>query len=78
VLIYVHASRAVFTIERTGFFAQFRRLSRDPSHKVALLGDTEELGISHQYVEVLGRQHQVNVRNFRNEAAALRWLRGDH
>lgn len=78
VLIFVHSSKALFTIERTGFFTQFARLSRDPSHKVALLGDTEELGISHQYVEMLGRQHRINVKNFDHEAAALRWLRGDH
>ena len=78
VLIFVHSSKAVFTIERTGFFTQFKQLSRDPLHKVALLGDTEELGISHQYVEVLGRQHRINVKNFEHETAALRWLRCDH
>lgn len=78
VLIYVHSSKAVFTIDRTDFFAHFKPLSRDPSHKVALLGDTEELGVSHEYVEMLGRQRQINVRNFRDEAAALRWLRADH
>src|SRR6266700_2899325 len=38
VLICVHASNPVFTVERSGFLAYFRKLSADPSHKIALLG----------------------------------------
>ena len=61
VLICVISSNPVFTVERSGFLAYFRRLATDPSHKIALLGDSEELGISHQYIELIGRQHGVNV-----------------
>ena len=74
VLICVHSSNPVFTVERSGFLAYFRKLSSDPSHKIALLGDSEELGISHQYIELIGRQHGVNVQSFRDEASAVKWF----
>ena len=77
VLICVHSSNPVFTVERSGFLAYFRKLSVDPSHKIALLGDSEELGISHQYIELIGRQHGVNVQSFRDEAAAVKWFKAD-
>ncbi len=51
VLMSVRSSNPVFTVERSGFLAYFKKLSADPSHKIALLGDSEELGISHQYIE---------------------------
>jgi len=76
VLICVHSSNPVFTVERSGFLAYFRRLATDPSHKIALLGDSEELGISHQYIELIGRQHGVNVQSFRDEGSALKWFNG--
>lgn len=74
VLISVRSSNPVFTVERSGFLAYFRKLSEDPSHKIALLGDSEELGISHQYIELIARQLGVKVRSFRDEAAALQWF----
>jgi hypothetical protein len=76
VLICVHASNPVFTVERSGFLAYFRKLSADPSHKIALLGDSEELGISHQYIELIGRQHGINVQSFRDEGSAVKWFNG--
>jgi hypothetical protein len=75
VLMSVHSSNPVFTVERSGFLAYFRKLAEDPEHRIALLGDSEELGISHQYVELIGRQHGVKVQSFRDEAAALQWIR---
>lgn len=75
ILMSVRSSNPVFTVERSGFLAYFRNLAKDPEHRIALLGDSEELGISHQYVELIGRQHGVNVQSFRDEAAALRWIR---
>ncbi len=44
VLICVHSSNPVFTVERSGFLAYFRRLATDPSHKIALLGDSAVSG----------------------------------
>ena len=77
VLICVHSSNPVFTVERSGFLAYFKKLSVDPSHKIALLGDSEELGISHQYIELIGRQHGVNVQSFRDETAAVKWFKAE-
>jgi hypothetical protein len=74
VLISVCSSNPVFTVERSGFLAYFKKLSADPSHKIALLGDSEELGISHQYIELIARQQGVKVQSFRDEAAALQWF----
>jgi len=77
VLISVRSSNPVFTVERSGFLAYFRKLSADPSHKIALLGDSEELGISHQYIELIAQQQGVKVQSFRDEAAALQWLNAE-
>ena len=77
VLISVRSSNPVFTVERSGFLAYFRKLSADPSHKIALLGDSEELGISHQYIELIGRQQGVKVQSFRNEATAIQWFKAE-
>ena len=75
ILICVRSSSPVFTVERSGFFSHFRNVSADPSHKIALVADTEELGYSHQYIEQLGQRQGINVRNFRNERSALAWLK---
>jgi len=75
ILMSVRSSNPVFTVERSCFLAYFKKLAEDPDHRIALLGDSEELGISHQYFELIGRQHGVNVQSFREEAAALQWIR---
>jgi len=75
VLMSVRSSNPIFTVERSGFLAYFKKLAENPAHRIALLGDSEELGISHQYVELIGRQHGVNVQSFRDEGAALQWIR---
>lgn len=75
ILMSVRSSNPVFTVERSGFLAYFKKVSENPEHRIALLGDSEELGISHQYVELIGRQHGVNVQSFREEVAALQWIR---
>jgi hypothetical protein len=75
ILMSVRSSNPVFTVERSGFLTYFQKLAGDPEHRIALLGDSEELGISHQYFELIGRQHGVNVQSFRDEAAALQWIR---
>ncbi|HLX79236.1 MAG TPA: hypothetical protein VKS43_01500 [Burkholderiales bacterium] len=77
ILMSVHASSPLFAVERSGFLARFKSLSGDPSHKIALVGDTEELGFSHQYIEALGRQQGMNVRNFRDERSGVAWFTAD-
>ena len=74
ILISVHASSPLFTLARAGFFAHFKGVSGDPAHKIVLVGDTDELGQSHQYLESLARQQGVNVRQFRDEPSVLEWF----
>jgi hypothetical protein len=75
ILISVHSSSPLFAVGRTGFLTRFRDVSANPSHRIALVADTEELSVSHQYVEALGRQQGINVRNFRDEVSGAVWCR---
>jgi hypothetical protein len=76
VLISVHRSNPEFRVGRYDLFSYFA-FARSSAAKIALLGDSEEVRIAHQYVESLARQRDVNLRTFRTEANALRWLRAD-
>jgi hypothetical protein len=73
VLISVRCSKSVFTVEKYGLFSYFDRAS-ESSLKIALLGDSDELRIAHQYIESLALQRGVDLRAFRDEGAALKWL----
>jgi hypothetical protein len=75
VLISVHASSPLFTVDRSGFLTEFVGVGSDPAHKIALVADSEELDYSHEYLELLGQRHGLNVRHFRSETSALDWLR---
>lgn len=74
ILISVHSSSPLFTVDRSGFFAEFGLLGA-PDRRVALVADSEELRLSHEYFELLAQQGGFNVRHFRGEATALEWLR---
>lgn len=74
ILISVRSSKPVFTVEKYGLFSYFDR-ALESSLKIALLGDSDELRIAHQYIESLAQQRGVNLRGFRDEGAALKWLR---
>ena len=75
VLLHVRLSKPLFTIERHGVLWTFKKLASDPGHRIALLGDTVELGISHDYVSLLGRQQGINLHSFQHEAEAVSWLK---
>lgn len=74
VLISEHASSPLFTVDRSGFFKEFTSFGGDPEFRIALVADSEELEYSHQYLELVGQQHGINVRHFRSDPAALEWL----
>jgi hypothetical protein len=75
VLLDIRSSKPLFhDPERLRLFDYFRELSFDKSCRTALLGDTKELCISHEYLALLAQQRAFNVRSFRDRAAALRWL----
>jgi hypothetical protein len=73
-LISVHSSSPLFTVERSGFFAEFAILDDDPERKIALVADNDELDYSHEYFALLAQHQGMNVRHFRSEDAALEWL----
>jgi hypothetical protein len=75
VLISVHSSSSLFTVDRSGFFAEFALLDSDADRKIALVADSEELDYSHEYFALLAQHQGMNVRHFRSETAALDWLR---
>jgi len=74
VLILVRASKPIFQIVAHGLMECFEELSATTPGQIALVGDTRDLHLSHQYIEVIARQRGLNVRSFRDEAAALAWL----
>jgi 6-phosphogluconolactonase (cycloisomerase 2 family) len=71
----VRSSKTLFTVERYGVLETFKRLASDPAHRIALLGDTVELGMSHDYVALLARQQGITLRNFQNESQAIEWVK---
>jgi len=74
-LIRIAASKSMFRLERPGLIESFRDVACSPWHKVALLADTMDLRVSHEYLELIARQHALNVRSFRSAEEALKWLR---
>jgi hypothetical protein len=74
ILIQVRSSRPVYHVEQNGFIEPLMGLAQRPAHQVALLGDTIDLHISHQYLEFVALQRGLNVRTFRTELAALQWF----
>lgn len=77
VLILVRDSAPLFKVEQYGISALFKRMAGNRSYRVALLGDSEELRVSHEYIVLLANQHGANVASFRSEPDAVRWLRGE-
>jgi len=75
VLVHVRLSNPLFTVERHGVLGSFKKIGSDPAHRIALLGDTLELGMSHDYVSLLGRQQGINLRSFHTEGEAVGWLK---
>src|SRR6266436_9439444 len=74
ILISVRSSKPIFQFERHGLIEYLRKLAATSSRRIALLGDSAELRLSHEYVELIARQHGLNVRSFLDETAAYRWF----
>jgi hypothetical protein len=70
----VRTSKPLFHVERGGLIEHLRQIARAPQHRIALLADTPDLQASHEYLELIARQHGVRVRSFRGEAEALAWF----
>ena len=76
ILLCVRNSKPVFTVERYGF-SRYLDIAFKSKYKTALIGDTRELRIAHQYIATLARLRGVNVRAFPEETAAIGWLTAD-
>jgi hypothetical protein len=74
ILISVRSSKPIFQFERHGLIEYFRALAAASLPRIALVGDSAELRLSHEYVELIARQHGLNVRSFPDETAAYRWF----
>jgi hypothetical protein len=73
ILIRVRNSVPIFTIERFGF-SQYLDLVFKSKYKIALVADTPELRIAHQYIATIARMRGVKLRTFSDEASAVGWL----
>ena len=73
ILIYVRNSKAIFTVERYEF-SRYMELAFKTAYRIALMGDSWELRVAHQYVATLSRLRGVKLQTFLDEAAALEWL----
>ena len=74
VLICVRNSAPIFTVERYGF-SHYLDLVFESNYKIALVGDSLELRIAHQYIATMARMRGVKLRAFAEETAAIYWLR---
>jgi hypothetical protein len=75
VVLVVRRSRPAFKPEDYGLTSYIKDLVT-PACQVAMVADTEELHSAHEYIEMIARQQGINARAFRDEGAALRWMRG--
>jgi hypothetical protein len=75
ILISVHASRPLFKVEQYGIPDYFKGLGEVSKYRIALTGDSDELRLSQQYIELVARRNGVDVRSFPSERAAISWLR---
>ena len=74
VLVCVRRSRTIFTVEKYSISSYLRQLAAVAEARVALVADSSEMHAAHQYIELLARQQNANVRAFRDEAQAREWL----
>jgi hypothetical protein len=72
ILVSVRASRPMFKFEDYGLPGFVNDLVA--SCRIALLGDTSDLNHAHEYVELVARQQHLDVKAFRDMAAAAYWL----
>jgi hypothetical protein len=73
-LILVRMSKPIFQVAAHRLIEYIGELSRTSARRIALVGDSSDLRMSHEYIELLARQRGLDVRSFRDEGAALRWL----
>jgi hypothetical protein len=73
VLICVRNSVPIFTVERYGL-SSYLELAFKSQYRIALVGDSLELRIAHQYIATMARTRGVKLRAFPEESSAIAWL----
>ena len=76
ILVCVRNSKPIFTVERYGI-SRYLDIAFKSAYKIALMGDTPELRIAHQYIAMLALMRGVDLRTVQNEIVAIEWLRSD-
>ncbi len=74
ILVCVRNSKPIFTVERYGI-SRYLEIAFKSGYKIALVGDTPELRIAHQYIAMLAVMRGVDLRTFQDEIVAIRWLK---
>ena len=75
VLVSTRQSRPVFKVEDWKLSAALDQVMSIPGLKVAFVSDTRELGMSQDYIALLGRQRGLDFQAFgADESAAIAWL----
>lgn len=77
ILMSIRASNTMFKAEDYGLEGNgpgYLAGITTPSCRVALVGDNSELQHAHEYIQLVARQQQINVRAFRDAPSAARWL----
>lgn len=75
VLLCTRASRPLFKVQELGLPPFLEQMSA--ACRIALVADNHELRAADEYIATMAQQARRNVRAFRSEAAAARWLRGE-
>lgn len=75
ILILVRSSKPIFQVVPHRLIEYFEELSAASSCRIALVGDTGDLRMSHEYIELIAQQRGLDVRSFRDETAAQEWLK---
>lgn len=76
-LVAVRSSRPIFKVDQYGLLEYFRQAAERSPHRIALVGDTMEIRVSHKYIEFMARQHGVNIKCFAGESEAIQWIQSE-
>jgi hypothetical protein len=74
ILLVLRKSRAIFKVGQYNLIDAFKAGALIPGLRIAHVSDSPELQASQDYIALLGRQHGIASRAFKDEDAALSWL----
>jgi hypothetical protein len=73
-LISIRSSRPVFKVEDWQLSRALDKVMSIAGLRVAFISDTREVGMSQEYIALLGRQRGLSFEAFATEQAAVAWL----